>query len=76
MTLPEVDSGVPDTSRSSLRFKFFLSALLGGAFAGATVFFLLSFAASDFSGAGHSTSRERSIRSAEIHSSRRLLNSS
>ena len=49
----------------------FEEAALDGAFLVVTVVFFLS----GFSGAGHSTSWVRSMREAETHSSRRLLNS-
>jgi len=77
-TLIEESSGVPEISRLSLdwaRFGFFLSLisfLVGCAFGGAAAVFFFS----GFSGAGHSTFCDRSIRSALIHSSSRLLNSS
>lgn len=70
-----VDSeGVAEISRSSLlreRLRFFLSFAEGSFFCEEEAFFL-----SGFSGAGHSTSLEKSIREAGIHSSRRLLKSS
>ena len=60
-------TGVAETSRESVLERGFLfwneAAFEGGALVTAVVFFL-----SGFSGAGHSTSWERSIRSAVTHS--------
>jgi hypothetical protein len=53
----------------------FVAILAEAAFEGACLVVTVVFFLSGFSGVGHSTSCERSMREAETHSSRRLLNS-
>jgi hypothetical protein len=78
LLLAELSRGVSDASRvgAAVRGRLLCDFwwLVESAFDGCCAVFCFDFA-SGFSGMGHSTSWERSSRSAETHSSRRLLNS-